>query len=60
MEILPVNNWTRIVEHTRHDDHEQPQKRPPQRKRERIASGPVYTHGGELEEEQPPKIDVLV
>ena len=60
MEILPVNNLTRIVEHTRHDDHEQPQRRQPPRKKERFAPGPVYTPDGQVEEEQPPKIDVLV
>ena len=60
MEILPVNSLTRIVEHARHDDREQPPKRQPPRKRERFASGLIYTHDGELEEERPPKIDVLV
>ena len=60
MDILPINNLTRIVEHTRHDTHEQPQKRQPPRKREKFVSNPVYTLGGAVEEEQPPKIDVLV
>ena len=60
MDILPVNSMTRIVEHARHDDREQPQKRQQPRKRENIASAPVYTLNGGLEEEPPPKIDVLV
>ena len=60
MDILPVNNLTRVVEYTRHDDREQPQKRQQPRKRERIPSAPVYSPNGELEEEAPPKIDVLV
>ena len=60
MDILPVNNLTRIVEHSRHDDREQPQKRQPPRKTERFVPRPVYTLDGGLEEEHPPKIDVLV
>ena len=60
MDILPISNLARIVEQTRHNDHEQPQKRQPQRKREKFVSSPVYTLGGAVEEEQPPKIDVLV
>ena len=60
MDILPINNVTRIVEHARHGDREQPRKRQSPQKRERFVSGPVYTHDGELEEERPPKIDVLV
>jgi hypothetical protein len=60
MDILPLNNLTRIVEPARHEDREQPQKRPPPRKRELFSSRPVYTHDGELQEERPPKIDVLV
>lgn len=60
MDILPINNLPRIVEHARHDDREQPQKRQQPRQRERIASAPVYTPNGGLEEEPAPKIDVLV
>jgi hypothetical protein len=60
MDILPINNSGRIIEQTRHDDREQQQKRQPQRKREKIVRVPVYTSHGELAEEQPPKIDVLV
>jgi hypothetical protein len=60
MDILPVNNLTRIVEHARHDEREQPQKRPQQRKKEKFATVPVYTLNGGIQEEPPPKIDVLV
>jgi hypothetical protein len=60
MDILPINNQTRIIEQTRHGDRELPQKRQPQRKRERNAPRLTYTPQGELEEDHPPKIDVLV
>jgi hypothetical protein len=60
MEIRPIDNLVRIVEHTSHDDREQPKRRHQPRKREKIASGPVYKANGQLEEEPPPNIDVLV
>jgi hypothetical protein len=61
MEIHPVNNIARIVEHTSHDDQrQQPQKRHQPPKKEKVPSGPVYTPNGKLEEEPPSNIDVLV
>jgi hypothetical protein len=59
MDILPVNNLTRIVESTRHNAHEQPQRRQPPRKREKIARVAVYTPDGHVEEEPGSKIDVV-
>ena len=60
MDILPVNNSTRIGDNTPRDHRQQQQKKQPPHKRETFVSGPVYTHDGGLEEEHPPKIDVLV
>ena len=60
MEILPVTNLTTIIEPSQHEDRRQQQRRPQQQKRERIASVPVYTPTGGIEEEHPPNIDVLV
>lgn len=60
MDIVPITNLPRMVEHSRHEEREQPQKRQQPRKRERIPSGPVYSPNGELEEASTPKIDVLV
>ncbi len=60
MEIRPIEGTPRIVEHTSHDDREHPQKRQQSRKKEKISSGLVYKPNGKLEEEPPPKIDVLV
>jgi hypothetical protein len=63
MEIRPID-MVRIVESTSHDDREQPQRRQPRRKKEKppskIPAGPVYKANGQLEEEPPPNIDVLV
>ena len=59
MEIPPVDKMVRI-EPTVHDQREQPQKRQQQRKKPNVPSGLVYTPNGKLEEEPPPKIDVLV
>ena len=61
MEIQPVNNVQRIVEQTsHHNDRETPQQRHQHRKKEKIQPGPVYKANGQLEEEPPPNIDVLV
>jgi hypothetical protein len=60
MEIMPVSNFTAIVESSQHDDRKQQQRRQLPRKREQIESLPVYAPSGGIEEEQPPKIDVLV
>jgi hypothetical protein len=59
MDILPVNNLARIVESPRHDDREQPQRRQPPRKREKIAPVALYTPDGHMEEEPVSKIDVI-
>ena len=60
MEIMPLSNFADIVESSLHDERKQQQRKPPPRKRERGVSAPIYTPAGEIEEEQPPKIDVLV
>ncbi len=64
MDILPaqpVNNMTRIIDSTRHDNGDQPPKRPPQRKREKIVptSGSVYTPDGHIEDTGVSKIDII-
>ena len=59
MDILPVNNLTRIVENTGHNDRELPQRRQPPRKRERFVPVAVYTPDGHVEEEPASKIDVV-
>ena len=59
MEILPINNLTRIIEQNRHDDRERQQRRQPPRKKERIGGGLVYRPDGEIEEQPPSKIDVV-
>ena len=59
MDILPVENVTRIVEMPRHNDGELPQRRQPQRKREKIAPVAVYTSNGHVEEKPVSKIDVV-
>jgi hypothetical protein len=60
MDILPVNNSARTVDHARQDAREQPRKKQQPRKKEAFVSRPVYTPYGRIEEDQPPKIDVLV
>lgn len=60
MEIMPLSNFADIVKSSQHDERKQQQRKPPPRKRERVASAAIYTPTGEIEEEQPPKIDVLV
>ena len=60
MDIVPVNNVSIIIDPARRDSREQPQRRQQPRKRERITPVPVYTPNGGIEEQQPPKIDVLV
>jgi len=60
MDILPVENVTRIVEMPRHNDGELPQRRrQPQRKREQIAPVAVYTPDGHVEEKPVSKIDIV-
>ena len=63
MDILPAqpvnNNLTRIIESARQDHEEQPPKRPPQRKREKIVPTSVYTPDGHVEEGAVSKIDVV-
>ena len=63
MEIRPID-MVRIVENTSHDDREHPRPRQHRRKKAKIPSeiptGPVYKANGQLEEEPPPNIDVLV
>ena len=60
MDIAPISNLPRTVEHSRHDEREPQEKRPKPRQRERIPSRPVYSPNGELEEASAHKIDVLV
>jgi len=62
MDILPsqsVNNLTRITESTRQDNGDQPPKRQPQRKREKIMPASVYTPDGHVEEGAVSKIDIV-
>ena len=60
MDILPVNNLTRIVESTRHDEREDSrQRRQPPRKQEQIVPVAVYTPDGHVEEGSVSKIDVV-
>ena len=59
MDILPVNNLTRIVESTRHNDHENPQRRQQPRRREKLVPVAVYTPDGHVEEGAVSKIDVV-
>src|SRR5437867_11218011 len=60
MDILPVDNLTRPIESTRHQDREQPQRRQPPRKREKVEpAAPLYTADGHLEQDQVSKIDVV-
>jgi hypothetical protein len=60
MEIRPIDGVP-IVENTTHDEREQQrQRRNPPRKKENIASVPLYKPNGKVEEEPPPSIDVLV
>ena len=60
MEIPPIDHVLRIEEPAAHNDREQSQKRRQPRKKEKIPSGPVYKPNGKVEEDPPPKIDVLV
>ena len=59
MDILPVNNLTRIVESTRHNDHENPPRRQQPRRREKLVPVAVYTPDGHVEEAPPSKIDIV-
>jgi hypothetical protein len=59
MDILPVDNLTRPIESTRHQDREQPQRRQPPRKREKIEPAAVYTPDGQLEHDQVSNIDII-
>src|SRR5262245_42038610 len=59
MDILPVDSLTRPIEPTRHQDREQPQRRQPPRKREKITPALLYTPDGQLEQDQVSNIDVV-
>jgi len=60
MDIRPVDKVVPSVQPTVHRDREQPQKRRQQGEKHKTPTAPVYKPNGEVEEEQPPKIDVLV
>jgi hypothetical protein len=60
LEIEPITNLPKIIEPSRHEPREQPQRRQQPRKREKVVPVPTYTPNGNIEEDQPPKIDVLV
>ena len=60
MEIEPITNLPKIIEPSRHEPRDPSPRRQQPRKREKITPVAVYTPNGEIEEEQPPKIDVLV
>ena len=59
MDILPIESLTRVVETPRHNDGELPQRRPPQRKREKITPVAVYRPDGHVEEHPVSKIDIV-
>ena len=59
MDILPIENTTRVVEMPRHKDGELPQRRPPQRKQEKIKPVAVYRPDGHVEEQAVSKIDIV-
>jgi hypothetical protein len=60
VQIRPVDNVIPIVEHTEHDDRERRQKRQQPRDKQKVPSQPVYKPNGEVEDDAPPNIDVLV
>jgi hypothetical protein len=60
MNIRPIDSVARVVEHASHDEREERQRRKPLRKKEKIQSGQVYKSDGQIVEEPPPNIDVLV
>jgi len=59
MDIRPVDNLTRPIERARHQDREQPQRRQPPPKREKIVPAAVYTPDGRLDYDQVPYIDLI-
>jgi hypothetical protein len=60
MDIRPIDPVVTNIEPTVHNDRERRQKRQPGAKKEKIPAAPVYKPNGEVEEEPPPNIDVLV
>ncbi len=59
MDILPINNMIRIIDSGPHDDRQTSSKRQQPRKKEKIASRPMYTPDGHLDETALPKIDIV-
>jgi hypothetical protein len=59
MDILPVNNLTRIVENTKHNDHDNPKRRQPPPRRDKFVPVAVYTPDGHVEEESISKIEII-
>ena len=60
MDIRPIDPVVTNIEPAVHKDRERREKRQPTRKKENVPSAPVYKPNGEVEEEPPPNIDVLV
>jgi hypothetical protein len=60
MDIQPVDKVAPNIQPTVHRDREQPQNRRQPDKKDKTPTAPVYKPNGEVEEEPPPKIDVLV
>ena len=60
MDIRRIDKVITNVEPPVHDDRKQRQKRQPARKKEKIPAAPLYKPNGEVDEEPPPEIDVLV
>jgi hypothetical protein len=60
MQIRPIDSVITTVDPTAHKDRDQPQKRQPPRKKDKVSDGTVYKPNGELDEGQPPQVDVLV
>src|SRR5262249_33713638 len=60
IEVVPIARLPMFSEPSRLESLDQSQRRQQPRKSEKIASLPIYTPNGEIDEEQPPNTDVLV
>ena len=60
MNIRPVDRVIPPLEPALPDNREQSRQRQPNPKKQKVPGAPVYKPNGEVDEEPPPKIDVLV
>ena len=60
MNIWPVDRVIPPLEPALHNNREHPRKRQPNPKNQKVSGAPVYKPNGQVDEELPPKIDVLV